>query len=165
MSVFDPANPDPRILAQIDRLQNRYIRVLSKRDIHGWAACFSEGSSYLCVTRETADENLPLALMYDDNFARIQDRVNYITQVWVDTFEDYTMRHIVHRMEVEQSGPDRYKVESNIMVAYTTARGRSELLTSGVYEDEIELGANPRFISKKVIIDTAVTPRYIVYPI
>ena len=156
---------DPNILAQIDALQNKYIRALDNRDVHAWAACFAEGSSYICKTRESVEQGLALALMYDDNLDRIKDRVNYVTQVWVDTFEDYTMRHFIHRMDVSHTGPDRYKVESNIMVAYTTARGRSELLTSGVYEDEMQLGENPYFISKLTVIDTAVTPRYIVYPI
>lgn len=153
-------------LARIDALQQRYARVLDARDMAGWAGCFSESASYICIPRENVEQDLPVALMMDDSLARIHDRVTYIAKVWAGTFEDYQTRHFVQRIDCAQRGPDLITVESNFMVAYTTARGRSEILVAGTYEDAIELGpSDARFRAKKAVLDTATTPRYLVYPV
>jgi anthranilate 1,2-dioxygenase small subunit len=109
---------------------------------------------------------LPVAIMMDDSLARIRDRVTYIAKIWAGTFEDYQMRHFVQRLDCTPRDKGMVAVESNFLVAYTTARGRSEILVSGTYEDEIELaGGDAKFRAKKAVLDTVTTPRYLVYPI
>jgi len=57
-------------------------------------------------------------------------------------------------------------VLTNFMVAYTNRRGGSEILVTGVYDDEIAGDGNgARFVSKRAILDTVTTPRYLVYPV
>jgi hypothetical protein len=49
---------------------------------------------------------------------------------------------------------------------FTTARGDSELLVVGTYVDKVMVrGGVARFKSKRAILDTTVTPRYLVYPV
>ncbi len=157
---------DPQTLARIDALQLDYIAALDGRDMEGWAGCFGDPCSYVCMSRENEEQGLPLAIMMDDSRARIKDRINYVTKVWAGTFEDYTTRHFVQRLACTQNGSQLLQVKSNVMVAYTTARGRSEILVAGTYLDEINVaGAAPKFRSKRVILDTVTTPRYLVYPI
>ena len=158
-------NPD--VLARIDALQTRYVRALDGRDMSGWLDCFGDkDASYICTTRENEDQNLPLALMMDDSYDRLKDRVRFITEVWSGTYEDYQTRHFVLRLDFTEKGAGIYALASNFMVAYTTARGRSEMLAAGVYQDEISLAGNDaKFKSKKAILDTVATPRYLVYPV
>jgi 3-phenylpropionate/cinnamic acid dioxygenase small subunit len=156
---------DHKVLSELDALQVRYTEALDGRNMQAWAACFSSEGSYICLTRESEEQNLPLALMMDDNRDRIEDRVNFVTQVWAGTFEDYTMRHIVQRLAVTQRSDTLYGVKSNFIIAYTTARGKIEILTSGVYRDEISLSPGPAFKSKRAVIDSVTPPRYIVYPL
>ncbi len=157
---------DAATLARIDALQQRYARVLDARDMAGWAGCFGENASYICIPRENVEQDLPVALMMDDSLARIHDRVTYIAKVWVGTFEDYQTRHFVQRIDCARRGPGLVAVESNFMVAYTSARGRSEILVAGTYEDAIELGpGDATFRAKKAVLDTVTTPRYLVYPV
>ena len=154
------------MLARIDALQQRYVRALDTRDMTAWAGCFSENGSYICIPRENVEQDLPVAHMMDDNLARIHDRVTYIARVWAGTFEDYRTRHFVQRIDCAPCGAGVVAVESNFMVAYTTNRGRSEILVAGTYEDSIELGpGDARFRAKKAVLDTATTPRYLVYPV
>lgn len=153
------------ILAELDALQNRYTQALDDKDMAGWVACFTEGSSYICNTREAVEQNLPIALMLDDNFGRIKDRANYVTEIWAGTFEDYSTRHFVHRQTCSVTPTGAYLVQSNLMVAYTNVRGQSQVLVAGVYKDEIVLGPQAAFLSKVAILDTRVIPRYLVYPI
>jgi 3-phenylpropionate/cinnamic acid dioxygenase small subunit len=157
---------EPTALDQIDALQLEYLRSLDRRDMAAWEGCFGETASYTCTTAESEDQGLPVALMLDDSRQRIADRVGYVTKIWAGTFEDYRTRHFVQRLSCTALPGSRFEVESQFLVAYTTARGQSELLTTGLYFDVIVLdAAGARFLSKKAVLDTAVTPRYLVYPI
>jgi anthranilate 1,2-dioxygenase small subunit len=157
---------DPSLIAHVDTLQLKYVRALDRRNLPDWADCFGENGSYICLPRENEEQGLALAIMMDDSRERILDRVNYITKVWAGTFEDYTTRHFVQRLECSRALSGLVTAESNFMVAYTSARGRSEILVAGVYYDEVEIGARGAvFRSKRAVLDTVTTPRYLVYPV
>lgn len=157
---------DAATLMALDELQNRYARALGLRDMQSWAACFDDPGSYVCTVRENEDSDLAIAMMMDDSSDRIQDRVKYVTEVWRGTFEDYHCRHFVHRTHCGIENNGLIAVESNLLVAYTDMRGRSGVLAVGVYQDEVALKTEgARFRSKRVILDTTVTPRYLVYPL
>ncbi len=154
------------ILAALDDLQIRYVSALDRRDFDAWLACFDAEGSYICTPRENEEQGLPLALMMDDCTARLKDRVSYITQVWAGTFEDYWTRHFVQRLECKQLEPNRYSMLSNVSVLYTSARGRSEILVAGCYQDDVIVEPEgARFRAKKAVLDTSITPRYLVYPV
>lgn len=160
------AVPDPRALERVDALQTDYVRALDRRDWAAWLDCFADPGSYVCIARENEDQGLPLPLMMDDCTARLRDRVKFITEVWAGTFEEYTTRHFVQRLEAKEISPGRYRVESNVLVAYTTPRGQSEILCAGAYDDEVVVaGGRVRFAAKRAVLDTVVTPRYLVYPV
>jgi 3-phenylpropionate/cinnamic acid dioxygenase small subunit len=154
-------------LATIDALQLKYLRALDGFDMTAWLDCFvSDAGSYVCTTRENEEQNLPLALMMDDCRERLRDRVKFITEVWSGTFEEYTTRHFVQRLDCAETEPGLYAVESNFMVAYTSGRRNSEILAAGVYLDEVAVdNGSTRFLSKKAVLDTITTPRYLVYPV
>nr|ART40124.1 K161 [uncultured bacterium] len=158
---------DPDILARIDALQTNYLRALDGRDMAGWLDCFADkDGSYICTTRENEEQGLPLALMMDDCYERLQDRVRFITEVWSGTYEDYQTRHFVQRLDCSHKGAGIYAVASNFMVSYTSPRGQSEILAAGIYRDEVSLAGNDaKFKSKRAILDTVATPRYLVYPV
>jgi 3-phenylpropionate/cinnamic acid dioxygenase small subunit len=153
-------------LERIDALQLDYLRALDRRDMPAWESCFGGTASYLCTTAESEEQQLPVALMLDDSRQRIADRVKYVTKIWAGTFEEYRTRHFVQRLSCTARNAAQFSVESQFLVAYTTSRGQSELLATGVYVDEIVVdAAGAKFLSKKAVLDTAVTPRYLVYPI
>lgn len=159
-----PQFPTP---AEADELQIAYIRALDRRDMQAWMACFSKGDgAYTCIGRENEEQGLPLPLMLDDCPARLRDRVKYVTKVWVGTYEDYQTRHFVQRLEAKELPNGSLTIQSNFVVSYTTMRGASEILVTGVYEDivNVENGV-PVFASKTAVLDTTVTPRYLVYPV
>jgi len=157
---------DPAVAAQLDDLQVRYVSALDDHDMRGWADCFADEASYVCTTRENEEQGLAVALMMDDTRERIEDRINSVTNVWAGTFEDYSTRHVVQRLSCVQRLPQVFVVKSNFIVAYTTARGKSEMLAAGCYHDEITItGERPRFQSKRAVLDSVITPRYLVYPV
>lgn len=154
------------VLAQVDALQNRYITALDGKDIAGWADCFSqrEDASYICRSAENEANGWPIALMLDDCRARIEDRIMFITKIWVGTFQDYRTRHFVQRVACERDG-SLWRVRSHFSIEYTLDPHRTQTLAAGVYEDVVEIvGDEARFVSKKALYDTTVLPQYIVYP-
>jgi anthranilate 1,2-dioxygenase small subunit len=154
-------------LEQADQLQTAYLNALDRRDMRAWMESFSRlKGSYTCIARENEEQQLPLALMLDDCPERLLDRVKYITEVWVGTFEDYHTRHFVQRLSSRGIEGDMLSVTSNFLVAYTTVQGRSEILVTGTYEDVIVIeDGRACFKSKRAVLDTTVTPRYLVYPV
>jgi 3-phenylpropionate/cinnamic acid dioxygenase small subunit len=156
---------DAAVLAQVDALQMKYLAALDRHDLTAWLDCFAGEASYICITRENHDAGLPVALMLDDCRARLKDRVKFVNEVWSGTFEDYSTRHFVQRFDCTAVKDGGVNVLSNFMVAYTNPRGASDLLVTGIYQDEIDLGGGVRFKSKRAILDTVTTPRYLVYPI
>jgi len=154
------------LLAAIDDLQIRYISALDRRDFDAWLACFDSHGSYICTPRENEEQGLPLALMMDDCYERLKDRVSYITQVWAGTFEDYWTRHFIQRLACTPGSTNSYSVITNFEVLYTSARGRSEILVAGCYQDEVIVSpTGAKFRAKKAVLDTSTTPRYLVYPV
>jgi anthranilate 1,2-dioxygenase small subunit len=157
---------DPFVLASVDALQMSYLAALDRKNLEAWLECFDTEASYICITRENDDAGLPVALMMDDCRARLKDRVKFVNEVWSGTFEDYTTRHFVQRFECTRCDDGTFKVLSNFLVSYTNRRGVSEILVTGVYEDIIALGSGKAsFRSKRAILDTVTTPRYLVYPV
>lgn len=160
---------DGTVLSKIDELQVRYIAALDAKKMDEWLATFSpvRDASYICTTAESVEANLPLALIMDDNHARLEDRVTFVTKIWAGTFAEYRTRHFIQRTACRPLGDGLFEVESNFSVAYTPSdTGRVELFATGVYLDRIsvdEEGAS--FRSKKVVTDTAVVERFMVYPL
>lgn len=148
----------------IDALQNRYILALDSKDWDGWLQTFTLDGQYLAVAADDAQAGRPLALMMDDSYERLQDRISYITRVW--TYEDYQTRHFVQRIGIKPLGENEYDVLSNFSVFYTNETGESNILAVGRYEDHVLLDADgARFKKKRAVIDTFLLPRYLVYPI
>jgi 3-phenylpropionate/cinnamic acid dioxygenase small subunit len=168
MNAATEISQDNETLGLVDALQNRYIDALDNKDMTSWLATFAnqDASAYILTTRDNEDSNLPLALMLDDCYARLEDRVTYVTKIWAGTFQDYRTRHFVQRTYCDASVDGRCTVRSNFTIFYTPLdTGQSEVLACGVYFDEILIdGSNTSFASKKVVTDTGVLPRYLVYP-
>jgi len=157
---------DHDTLTLIDDLLQRYVSALDELDMQGWLSTFSNDGQYRLTTQENVKYNLPLSLMLDDCPERLKDRVKYVDEVWGETVEAYQPRHFVQRGLSSTNGDGAYHVRSNFSLFYTSKEGHTELLTVGHYDDVIvEEQGVLKFKSKTGIMDTAVPPRYIIYPV
>ena len=151
-------------LELIDDLQIRYIRALDRKDLQAWLALFAKDGQYFVIPSDNEASGLPIALMMDDCYERLVDRVSYVTKVW--SFDDYQMRHFVQRTHVEPAGDGGFAVESNFNVFYTNQLGQPAILAIGRYEDVVAIdGDTASFRKKRVIIDNFLLPMNIVYPL
>ncbi len=143
---------------------------LDSKDMARWLANYAdeEAASYICLSRENADNNLQLGFMYDDCRARLKDRVTYITEIWAGTFQDYHTRHFVQRVATERNDAKTLTTRSNFTVFMTPEdTGITAVLAAGQYEDAIRQADDGQvfLLSRRALLDTSVLPRYLVYPI
>lgn len=159
----------PVPLEMLDDLQASYILALDSQNMTQWLDSFSDQAeaSYVCTTQENERRNLPLALMMDDCRARLLDRVTYVTKIWAGTFQNYQTRHLTQRLSAVSPGENRIEMETSLAVYCTPDEtGVSMLLATGTYRDiVVREQSRARFLSKRVVLDTFVMPRYLVYPI
>ncbi|MGW3482441.1 aromatic-ring-hydroxylating dioxygenase subunit beta [Rhodococcus sp. PSBB049] len=149
----------------IDALLGRYAQVLDEQDWDRWPDLFAAQCSYTVHTLDNIRRGLPLAYMYDDNRARIVDRVKFITEVWAGTIEPYRTRHLTQRTHVAHVAENRWEVRANFHVSFTENDSLSGLLATGYYEDVVEISVDgARFASRAVRLDS-MPARYLVYPL
>ncbi len=158
---------DWRMIEALDRLQNRYISALDNKDMHQWSACFSAEptASYICRSAENESMNYPIALMYDDCRARIEDRITFVEDIWRGTFQDYRTRHFTQRVACARIDETTFSMQSNFSIEYTLDPNPTVMLAVGTYEDVVVSERGEwRFRSKRAVYDTTVLPQYVVYP-
>lgn len=158
---------DPVTLLQVDALLARYCRALDARDMRTWLDCFlPQDSSYELTTLENVRMELPVGLMLDDCYERLQDRVKYVEEVWNHAVEHYQTRHLWTRAQSLGNSDGSLSVNTHFAVFYTNVEGRSGLLGNGEYQDTMtQHGGALRLRSRRAILDTAVPPRYLIYPV
>ncbi len=160
---------DPGALAAIDALQIRYIAALDGRNMDDWLATFCRDpeASYICTTAENEEAGLSLALILDDNYSRLKDRVTYVTKIWAGTFADYRTRHFIQRLTCRHAQDNLYEVETNFTVNYTPVEtGRTELFASGMYFDRVVVeDSGALFLAKKAVTDSSMVERFMAYPL
>jgi 3-phenylpropionate/cinnamic acid dioxygenase small subunit len=156
-------------LTLIDELQASYIDALDRKNLDRWLNSFAEDpdASYTCISRDNVERGLKVAMMLDDCRDRLIDRCTFIDKIWAGTFQDYRTRHFVQRVFAGRREDGLIDMRSHFSVLYTPDdTGISDLLVAGTYEDVIRI-ENDRgvFFSRNAITDTAVLPRYLVFPL
>ena len=151
----------------VKTLLHAYARCLDQLRIAEWPEFFDEQACYEVNSRENVERGLPLAHVLDDTRDRIEDRVIYINEVWEGHYNAYWPRHLLAEPVQTGAAGERLHVETPFAL-YVTEAGvtGSRLLAVGCYQDVVSFeGEEPKFRSKRVILDTTVMPRYFVYPI
>ncbi len=143
---------------------------LDSKDMPGWLGNYAEeeAASYICRSAENSEHGLAIGLMYDDCRARLEDRVTFVNDIWVGTFQDYRTRHFVQLTSYARIDSITVEMRSNFSVFMTPKdSGITQVLAAGEYLDRVRQGKNGelKLLSRRAELDTSVLPRYLVYPI
>ena len=157
---------DYKVRDAVEALNLKYIRALDRRDMHGWLSTFDNPGTYVCIAKENEDRGLPIAYMLDDSHDRLKDRVTQVTRIQPDAVEHYQPRHFTQMVDIQPLGGVNYRVETHFTVNYTPDNtGRTDVLATGTYVDEVVVNGEARFRSRRAVLDTNVVPRYVAYPL
>lgn len=155
----------------VTRLNERYLAALDGKDMLGWLACFANDGAYFVQGADNAVAGLPLCLMFDDCYERLQDRVTFVKDIWPGAFEDYQTRHFVQPLSLEpcDTADDLYSSQMNVQILSSDQRGRTSIFVTGTYVDIVRIDdvatLTATFKERRVLLDTFTTPGVVVYPL
>jgi anthranilate 1,2-dioxygenase small subunit len=125
-----------------------------------WVEMFTDDAFYVVISRENADKQLPVGLIYCESKAMIHDRAFALEKTAM--FAPRYLRHIIGNLQVFGQSGDQIRARANyalIQVLYD--RPEAKLHQVGVYQDvfrrvngELKL-AQRRCIYDNLLVDNA----------
>src|SRR5262244_4535611 len=103
----DPAANDRRIEAlllhrEIEEFNAAYAAALDEQRLEDWAEMFTDDAFYVVISRENADRDLPVGLIYCENKGMIFDRAFALEKTAM--FAPRYLRHIVGNLQILAGG-------------------------------------------------------------
>jgi anthranilate 1,2-dioxygenase small subunit len=146
---------------EIHNFNAAYAAALDEQRLMDWVEMFTDDAFYVVISRENADKQLPVGLIYCEGKAMIHDRAFALEKTAM--FAPRYLRHIIGNLQVLAAGTDRdVSARANyalIQVLYD--RPEAKLHQVGVYEDlfrringELKL-ARRRCIYDNLLVDNA----------
>src|SRR5579871_5488316 len=136
----NPAATDRRLAAlllhrEIEEFNNAYAAALDENRLNDWAELFTDDAFYIVISRENADRNMPVGLIYCESKGMLLDRANAMK---TEMFAPRYLRHIIGNTQVlgeEQNGDVRAR--ANYLVTQVLFdRPDAKLHQVGVYYDK-----------------------------
>ena len=140
MLTRDPAANDRRIEAlllhrEIEAFNTAYAAALDEQRLDDWAEMFTEDAFYVVISRENADRNLPVGLIYCENKGMIFDRAFALEKTAM--FAPRYLRHLIGNLQIlgeEENGT--FRARSNyVLMQVLYDRPDAKLHQVGVYQD------------------------------
>src|SRR6201997_2995078 len=89
---------------EIDAFNSAYAAALDEQRLADWAEMFTDDAFYVVISRENADRNMPVGLIYCENKGMLLDRAHAMK---TEMFAPRYLRHIIGNLQVlgaEQNG-------------------------------------------------------------
>ena len=150
-------------LAAVNALLADYCAHLDADRLEAWCDLFADESSYRIVPRENRAQNLPAAILHLENKRMITDRITVLRTAAV--YNIHVDRHIYSGVRVLKADDNAATFEANFCVYQSDQEGRTKLFCTGIYEGEVTLSPQPRFISQTAVVDTFAIPALLAVPI
>src|SRR5215475_5370235 len=88
----------------IDDFNSAYAAALDEQRLVDWAEMFTDDAFYVVISRENADRNMPVGLIYCENKGMIHDRAFALKNT--EMFAPRYLRHIVGNLQVLGEEPN-----------------------------------------------------------
>ena len=160
-----PSVADLRDLrAEIEEFNTEYARVIDEGDLEAWPDFFAEDGLYRVTSRENADDNLPIGLIYCDGRGMMIDRVRATHKT--TTHEPRYLRHFNSNVQVSGIEGGQILARSNYLVVETLMEGGTHIFQAGRYEDTfVRVGDALKLHARHCIYDTLQVTNALVYPV
>lgn len=138
--MLDSPGFDPRLEAlllhhEIEHFNARYAAALDEQRLADWAEMFTEDAFYVVLSRENADQGLPVGLIYCEGRAMVRDRAFALENTAM--FAPRYLRHIIGNTIVLGATPEGgVRARANYVVLQVLLdRPEATLHQVGVYDD------------------------------
>ena len=148
---------------EIDEFNTEYAHVLDDGGLETWPDLFTDDGLYRITSRENADDDLPIGLIYCDGRGMLLDRVRAVLQTTMH--EPRYLRHFNSNVRVDGIGDDgAIASSSNYLVVETLMEGGTEIFQSGRYQDTFErVDGALKLRARHCIYDTLLITTALIY--
>ena len=150
---------------EIEEFNTEYARVLDDGDLETWPGFFADDGLYRITSRENADDDLPIGLIYCDGRGMLIDRIRAVTKTTMH--EPRYLRHFTSNVRIAGVGDGgAISSASNYLVVETLMEGGTNIFQSGRYEDTfVRIDGALRLAARHCIYDTLLITNALVYPV
>jgi 3-phenylpropionate/cinnamic acid dioxygenase small subunit len=129
-----------------------------------WPSFFTDDAVYQLIPKENYDRKLPIAIIYCDGKAMIEDRA--FTTKETTIAQPRSLRHFISGISVLGGGADGYRVNAQFLVVQTMQDRLTEIVMSGRYVDTVvRKDGRFRFAHRVCVSDTLLYPTSVVAPV
>jgi anthranilate 1,2-dioxygenase small subunit len=167
----DPATNDRRIEAlllhrEVEDFNNAYAAALDEQRLDDWAEMFTDDAFYVVISRENADRNMPVGLIYCENKGMIQDRAYALQHT--EMFAPRYLRHIIGNLQIlgEEPNGDIRARANYVVVQVLFDRPDAKLHQVGVYYDKLRrVGDRLKLAERRCVYDNLLVDNALCLPV
>ena len=150
---------------EVEDFNNAYAAALDEQRLVDWAEMFTDDGFYIVISRENADRNLPVGLIYCENKGMILDRAHAMK---TEMFAPRYLRHIVGNLQVlgeEQNGDIRARA-NYVVIQVLFDRPDAKLHQVGVYHDVFRrVGDRLKLAARRCVYDNLLVDNALCLPV
>lgn len=151
---------------EIEEFNNAYAAALDEARLTDWAEMFTDDGFYVVISRENADRNMPVGLIYCENKGMIHDRAFAVEKT--EMFAPRYLRHIVGNLQVlgqEDNGDIRARA-NYVVVQVLFDRPEAKLHQVGVYYDKFRrVGEQLKLAERRCVYDNLLVDNALCLPV
>jgi salicylate 5-hydroxylase small subunit len=154
----------PTLRARLADLYCAYDDALNDGDLERWPAMFTEACIYKVMPRENHERGMPIAVIYCESRAMLEDRVVALRQTAV--YAPRIARRITSGICLRAIGDDGLRLTASFAVFQTMPNQPSALFLCGrTFDTVVEDAGALRFAERLCVYDSTIIPASLVYPI
>jgi salicylate 5-hydroxylase small subunit len=165
MTKMPEAIPDltAGVHAAVRQFYDAYYAALDDLRLEEWPLFFTEGCSYMLVSRENHDRGLPLATVRAESRGMLEDRVNGLRKS--QYFAPRYYRRFPGPLQIA-GDPRGIEVRHNLLVIQVLIDRQPEIVLCGVCRDLLVLQEERLLLGeRKIIFDSEMVLNSLIYPV
>jgi len=151
--------------AEIEEFNATYCNALDEQRLGDWVEMFTDDAFYVVLSRENADRNLPVGLIYCEGKGMISDRAFALDKTAM--FAPRYLRHFVSNLTVLAETADTIETRANYLVMQVLFdRPDATLHQVGVYYDVFRrTPAGLKLLRRKCVYDNLLVDNALCLPV
>jgi anthranilate 1,2-dioxygenase small subunit len=151
---------------EVDRFNAAYAAALDEQRLSDWVEMFTEDATYNNLSRENADNGLPVGLIYCENKNMLHDRAYALDNTAM--FAPRYLRHFISNLQVLDEEVDgEFRASANYVVMQVLMdRPAATLHQVGVYHDRFRrVNGALKLAERRCVYDTLLIDNALSIPV
>ncbi|MGO4328517.1 aromatic-ring-hydroxylating dioxygenase subunit beta [Cupriavidus sp. 2TAF22] len=150
---------------EVEAFHAEYCAVLDAGLVESWPDFFTEDCIYRVTSRENAELDMPVGLVYAEGRRMMHDRAVAISRTQM--FAPRYMLHLVTNTRVtDESADGSIHAQASFLLLQTLVEGATTIHMAGSYHDRFARAGDGLLLAERqVIYDTTIIANDLVYPV